>query len=182
MKFDLDWAFDAYPPAFTQDMVTVLRHLRKEGIKTLEEIIEYGDQHRKKLRNIHYQSMMDAMNLRRELWNNRRRCGACGQPMNLWTVNDQPCNQVGGKFQSMWECSDPVHCGETEFSELLIDEEAQRWGLGKFYGPPKKREEHAKVNEARDLKRRNRAGHQVRNVPPTSNQPRRPGGCCGGNR
>lgn len=50
-------------------------------------------------------------------------CKACASPMMLELVNNQPCNQVGEDLKTQWFCN---HCGESEFSQLDIDEQMAR--------------------------------------------------------
>jgi hypothetical protein len=132
MKFDLEWAFTSYADGFLQDMMTVLRELHGSGI-TIEDILAYGEAEFAKRRLIEYESRKALGQMMEEFKYKIRRCGLCGNPMRLEPVNNSPCTQVGGELQSVWTCINFMDCGEQVFSNLSVLDEAERYGLGRYF-------------------------------------------------
>jgi len=131
---DLKTVFENYNAAFLQDLMTVLKGLKGSNKSiSVDEIIAYGngDAMEKKLSG--YEINKEREQARREFKHNTKRCAECGSIMVLHSVNDAPGNQVGEGFKSVWSCVDVMGCGETIYSTNSVNDEAERFGIGKFY-------------------------------------------------
>jgi hypothetical protein len=162
LMMTLEKMFDFFSDAFLQDMKTALTEMEESGI-TVAEFLSYARQQFSMKRNWAYESKKRQYELKQEYFFKVRRCAFCGNAMSLYPVNDQPCNQVGGAFQSMWECSDVMGCGETVYVELPVNLEAAKYGLEKFF-----------LNPEEGSARRKRRSTRARQAKPT---PQRK--CCG---
>ena len=136
----LESLFSQYKDAFLQDMTTVLSEMEKAGI-SVKAFLAHSKETFSKKTNWAYEKFKQDQNLRREFYFKVRRCARCGNPMNLFTVNDHPGSQVGGEFKSMWQCVDMMGCGEAVYSDLPIHLEAEKYGLEKFFISPEEKAE-----------------------------------------
>lgn len=154
----LERIFLGYDTGLLQDFVNVLELMNRHGI-TIEAFLEKARDAFRIENIINFEKSKQVEVMKNKYLSLARRCALCGKPMKLYRVNDRPGTQVGGEFKSMWYCPDLLSCGETVYSNLTIEEEAERYGVKSFIPrqstAPRPKSDPAENQGATDARRKN---------------------------
>lgn len=144
--------FSIYKLGFIQDMETVLKELDRLGA-TNQDFHDYVKTMLDNQANFFYEQQKQREAKKREFYYKVPRCPSCGGLMVLSSVNNKPCNQIGGSAKSIWSCYDQMECGHIVESPYEINAEAERHGLEKFYPSEKELKEASKRKRRRSVER-----------------------------
>jgi hypothetical protein len=115
-----------------QDAANILRQMIEDNV-SLHDFVGMVDQRIQQGKWQFVEAKKHQDKVMKNLKMNSRRCEECGNLMNLIAVNDIPARQVGGNYQSAWQCINMLSCGHEVYSERSLEEEAKEYKVEEFF-------------------------------------------------